>query len=326
MTLDRFPTPGMSRRALVAVAGAFAMLGAHGAVPFTRPVELVVPFVAGTAPDAVARGLAEGMSRHLGHSVVVVNKPGAGGAIGYKYVQSAKADGHVMVLNSNSVSTGYHGGLMSFDYSAFDPIGRVTVEFPVIAVRSDSPLKNLHDMIAHAKANPGALRVGSTSIGSHMHLTSVAFFGEQQAEVTGVPFATAGHVTSLLGGHIDAVVTLPGSVAPQVQAGTVKVLGVLASRREQVFADVPTATEQGIKFQSDLWRGIAVPKGTPAPIKSSLEDAVRKTVGSAEFKALGDKMGFVPAFQPAAEFGATVAREDALIAALMKKANVQLKP
>lgn len=293
--------------------------------PSAKPVELVVPFVAGTAPDAVARGLAEGMGRHLGQSVVVVNKPGAGGAIGYKYVQAARPDGYTVVLNSNSVSTGFHGGLMPFDYNAFQPIGRVTAEFPVVAVRGDSPFNKLSEMLAYAKANPGMYRVGSTSIGSHMHLTSLSFLNDNGVEVTHVPFATSGHVTSLLGGHIDAVVTLPGSVAGQVKAGQLKVLGVLGSTREPVFASVPTALEQGYKYQSDLWRGVAAPKGLPADVAAKLEDAVRKTVASPEFKALGDKVGFLPAFLPADAFGRTIASEDKLIAELMKKNGVEIK-
>ena len=318
----RRPMAAFFAAVCVALASAGAL--AQG-FPGAKPIELVVPFVAGTAPDAVARGLAEGMGRQLGQSVVVVNKPGAGGAIGYKYVQSARPDGYTLVLNSNSVSTGFHGGLMPFDYSAFQPIGKVTVEFPVVAVRSDSPFNNLTDMLAFAKKNPGAYRVGSTSIGSHMHLTSLSFLNDNGVEVTHVPFAASGHVTSLLGGHIDAVVTLPGSVAGQVKAGQLKLLGVLGSTREPVFAGVPTALEQGFKYQSDLWRGVAAPKGLPPEVAARLEDAVRKTVSGPEFKALGDKVGFLPSFLPAEAFGKTIASEDRLIAELMKKNGVDIK-
>lgn len=318
------------RRALAALAlaplGLIAPAAALAqAFPAAKPIELVVPFVAGTAPDAVARGLAEGMGRQLGQSVVVVNKPGAGGAIGYKYVQSAKPDGYTLVLNSNSVSTGFHGGMMPFDYTAFDSLARVTVEFPVLAVRADSPLANLKDATTYVRQNPGAWRVGSTSIGSHMHLTSLSFFNDQNAEVTHVPFATSGHVTSLLGGHIDAVVTLPGSVAGQVKAGQLKVLGVLGSTREPVFATVPTALEQGIKYQSDLWRGIAAPKGLPPAVAARLEDAIAKAVASPEFKQLSEKVGFLPAYQNSDAFTRMIAADDAQIAALMKKNGVQIK-
>ncbi len=291
----------------------------------SKPIELVVPFGPGMAPDMVARSLAEGMGRELGQTVLVVNKPGAGGAIGYKHLIAQKPDGYTLVLNSNSVSTGYHGGMMPFDHTAFDSLARVSVEFPVIAVRSDSPLNNLNDLTDHVKKNPGQYRVGSTSIGSHMHLTSVSFFNQVAGDVIHVPFATTGHVTSLMGGHIDAIVTLPGSVAGQVKAGQLKVLGVLASAREPVFPSVPTATEQGIPFQSDLWRGVAAPKGLPPAVAARLSEAIRKTVGSAEYRQVGEKVGFVPAYLPADAFAKSIAAEDAAIAATMKKNGILIK-
>lgn len=291
----------------------------------SRPIELVVPFGAGMAPDMVARGLAEGMGKELGQQVLVVNKPGAGGAIGYKHVIGQKADGYTLVLNSNSVSTGFHGGMMPFDYTAFDSLARVSVEFPVIAVRGDSPLNNLKDLVEHVKKEPGRFRVGSTSPGSHMHLTAVAFFNQVAGEVLHVPFATTGHVNSLLGGHIDAVVTLPGSVAGQVKAGQIKVLGVLASAREPVFENVPTATEQGIPFQSDLWRGVAAPKGLPPAVAARLGEAIRKAATSADYRQIGEKVGFVPAYLPADAFTRRIAEEDAAIAATMKKNGILLK-
>lgn len=297
-----------------------------GAQPFpSRPIEIVVPFGPGMAPDMVARGLAEGMGRELGQTVLVINKPGAGGAIGYKYLVGQKPDGHSLVLSSNSVSTSYHGGMMPFDYTAFDSLARVSVELPVIAVRSDSPLNNLADLTAHVKKNPGQYRVGSTSPGSHMHLTTVSFFNRISGEIILVPFATSGHVTNLIGGHLDAVVTLPGSVAGQVKGGQVKVLGVLASVREPIFANVPTASEQGIEFQSDLWRGLAAPKGLPPAVAARLADAIRKTVESPEFRQIGDKVGFIPAYQPADTFTKTIAADDAAIAAAMKQNGILIK-
>lgn len=302
---------------------ALVAVGAKAQPYPSRPVELVVPFGAGAAPDTVARELARGMSKQLGTQVIVVNKPGAGGAIGYKYVQAKKPDGYSIVLSSNSISTGYYGGMMPFDHSAFDHIARVTLEFPVFAVRSNSPHKNLKDVVAFVRKNPGKLRVGSTSIGSHMHLTLVGFFDGNNLDITAVPFPKGGHVASLLGGQIDGVVTLPASLASQVQAGSLKVLGVLASTREPVFPDVPTATEQGFSFQSDLWRGVNLPKGAPPEVVTRLENAVRETVTSSEFKQLGDKVGFLPAYQSSNEFAKTIVADDAIIAQRMTRAGLR---
>ena len=288
-----------------------------------KPVELTVLFPAGSSADVVARVLADGMSRQLGQPVTVVNRPGAGGAIGYKYVQGQKPDGYTMVFNSNSISTVHYSGLTNFDYTAFDPVARVTVELPVLAVKSDAPWNSLKDVMDYARQKPGALRVGNSGIGSHTHITGVGFFNEQHVDVNHIPFGAAQVVTSLMGGHIDAVVQLPGALTPLVRAGNLKVLGVLASQRDPAFPNVPTAVEQGMKFQADMWRGLAVPKGTPKPVVARLEQAVRTAVNSPEFKAQGEKLGFAPAFQSAADFGSTIAADDQLLSKAMDKAGLK---
>ncbi|MFL6663019.1 MAG: Bug family tripartite tricarboxylate transporter substrate binding protein [Rhizobacter sp.] len=289
-----------------------------------KPLEMVVMFPPGSSADVVARLVADGMSRSLGQQVLVMNRPGGGGAIGYRYVQAAKPDGYTLVFNSNSVSTVYYSGLTQFDYKAFDPVARTTVENPVIAVRADAPWKNLKDLMAAAKAKPGDIKMGNSGLGSHTHFTAVAFFGSQHAEVLHVPFGAAQVLTSLLGGNIDALVQLPGSLTPMVKSGKVRILGTLAAARDPAFPDVPTAMEQGFNYHAELWRGIAVPKGTPPQIINKLAAGIKAAVTSPEFKAQGGRVGFVPAFQGPKEFGQTIATEDALIGTLM--AQTGLKP
>lgn len=314
------------RRCACMFAGLALMAGVAQAQTYpTRPVELRVPYVGGTAPDAVARTLAEVMGRELGQPVIVMDQPGAGGAIGYKYVHGQKPDGYTMVLTSNSISTAHHAGLLPFDYRGFDTVARVSVELPVLVVRADSPLNNLKDVVSYAKAHPGDFKVGNPGIGSHMHLMSVAFFMDQKVEVNQVPFATSGHIGALLGSHIDAVIALPGTVSANVKSGGLKVLGVLAKAREPLFPDVPSAAEQGFAFEGDLWRGIAVPNGTPPAVVAKLEQAVRTAVNSPEFKQRGQLLGFVPSFAPGAELTKYMAKEDALIGQLMDKTGLKAK-
>lgn len=321
----------MTTRRSIGLAAAALVLGLGTTLPAgaddypAKPVEMIVMFPPGSSADVVARLLADGMSKPLGQQVVVVNRPGAGGAIAYKYVQQARPDGYTMVFNSNSVSTVYYSGMTPFDYKAFDPVARVTVENPVIAVRADSPWKDLKDMVAAAKRQPDSIKLGNSGNGSHTHFTAVAFMGAQGAEVVHVPFAASQVVTNLLGGHIDALVQLPSSLASQVQAGKVRILGTLASVRDPAFPTVPTASEQGFHYQAELWRGVAVPKGTPAPVVAKLEGAIKAAVASAEFKAQGDKLGFLPAFQNGRDFGATIATEDAVIGQLMAKVGLKVQ-
>ena len=117
----------------------FALHAQEPAFPQRGPLEITVLFPAGSSADVTARILADGMTRYLGQRVLVVNRPGAGGAIGYKYVASQKADGYSLVWNSNSISTTYHSGQLEFDYQRFDAVARVLAESVVVAVRADAP-------------------------------------------------------------------------------------------------------------------------------------------------------------------------------------------
>jgi tripartite-type tricarboxylate transporter receptor subunit TctC len=288
------------------------------AYPQRGPIEITVLFPAGSSADVTARLLADGMAKELGQRVLVVNRPGAGGAIGYKHVASQKPDGYALVWNSNSISTTYHSGQLAFDYQRFDAVARVLVESPVVAVRADSRWKNLGDLIADAKAHPKAISVGHSGIGSHTHLCLVALFQAAGAEVTEVPFAAAQVVPSLLGGHVDVLVQLPAALAGPVKQGQVRLIAALIPARDPALGDVPTAREQGVDVALEAWRGIAVPHGTPRAVIAQLENAIRTTVAAAEFQRAAERLGVRPAYMPAAQFAELIAREDAAIARLMQ--------
>jgi tripartite-type tricarboxylate transporter receptor subunit TctC len=255
--------------------------------------------------------------------VVVVNRPGAGGAIGYRHVAGQKPDGYALVWNSNSISTTYHSGQLAFDYRAFDPVARVLVESPIVAVKSDAKWKTLGDLIADAKARPKGISVGNSGIGSHTHISAVALFKTAGAEVVEVPFPAAQTVPSLLGGHVDVLVQLPAALSNHVKGGTVRLLAALAPKRDPAMPEVPTALEQGWNVSLEAWRGIAVPKGTPQPVVAQLEAAIRKTAESPDFARASEKFGVRPAFMPAVEFGDLIAKEDVQLAQLMQSIGLK---
>jgi tripartite-type tricarboxylate transporter receptor subunit TctC len=304
---------------LLAIGAMVALSAAAQDVPFPQRgnIEMTVLFPAGSSADVTARLLAEGMAKQLSANVVVVNRPGAGGAIGYKHVAAQKPDGYSIVWNSNSISTTYHSGQLPFDYRAFDPVARVLIESPVLAVKSDAKWKTLADFVRDAKARPGILTVGNSGVGSHTHISSVALFKAAGAEVVDVPYAAAQVVPNLLGGHIDAVVQLPAALAAYVKSGQVRVLAALVDKRDPALRDAPTAKEQGIDVSLEAWRGITVPKGTPKPVVLALEGAIRKTVESPAFADGCEQLGVHPAFMPASEFGELIGREDVELASLM---------
>jgi tripartite-type tricarboxylate transporter receptor subunit TctC len=318
----------MKRTAIIlgTILGAVSAFGQEASFPGKGTIELTVLFPAGSSADITARLLADGMSKNLPGNVIVINRPGAGGAIGYKFVASQKADGYSLVWNSNSISTTYYSGLLPFDYRAFDPVARVLVESPVLAVRADAPWKTLAEFLADAKARPGKLTVGNSGVGSHTHIASVTLFKDAGVEVTDVPYGAAQVVPSLIGGHIDAVVQLPGALSSHVKAGTVRLLAALIPQRDPSLPDVATAFEQGINASVEAWRGVAVPRGTPAPIIAALESAIRKTVEAPEFSRACAELGIRPAYMPAAEFGALIVKEDAELARLMQQIGLKKVP
>jgi tripartite-type tricarboxylate transporter receptor subunit TctC len=293
--------------------------------PQGKPVEMTVMFGAGSAADVTARYLADGMARALNVPVPVVNRTGGGGAIGYNHVSQQKPDGHSIIWNSNSISTNYHSGILQFDYTAFDPVARVSADTPVLALPAQAPWNTLKEFVDYAKSNPGKVRIGNSGAGSHTHFASSALFLTGGAKVIDVPFGEGQAVVNLLGSRIEGIVQLPAAVVAHVKSGDLRVLAVLGSKRDPIFPDVPAANEVGYKVALDMWRGIAVPKGVPKPIIAKLQDAIKGTVESPAFRDAGKSIGFMPAYLPANEFGKLIASDDAKLASVMVELGMKKK-
>jgi putative tricarboxylic transport membrane protein len=287
--------------------------------PGGKSIEMTTLFGAASASTQVARILADGMGKVLGATVPVLDKPGAGGATGYMHLSQQKPDGHSILWSSNSISTTFHAGQLPFDYKNFEHVARVIVENPVLAVKANAPWKMLKDLVEYAKANPDKVRVGNSGQGSQTHIASVALFSSVGAKVVSV-HRTAGQATlDLLAGHIEVVVQFPYFVVPHVKSGDLRVLALLSSVPDPVFPDVKSAKAHGYNIDMPLWRGIFAPKGTPKAVIAKLQDAVKKTVESPEFKDAGNKIGFTPAYQPADAFTKMIADGDAVTAATMRR-------
>jgi tripartite-type tricarboxylate transporter receptor subunit TctC len=289
------------------------------AFPGGKPIEMTALFGAASASTQTARELAKGMEKVLGVPVPIVDKPGAGGAVGYMYLSQQKADGHSVVWSSNSISTTFHSGQLPFDYKNFEHVARVTVENPALAVKADAPWKTLKELVEFAKANPDKVRVGNSGQGSQTHIASVALFSSVGAKIIPV-HRTGGQATAdLLAGRIEVIVQFPQVIVPHVKSGDLRVLALLSTIPDPVFPDVKSAKSQGYNIDMPLWRGIAVPKGTPRPVIARLQDAIRKTVESADFKDAGNKIGFTPAYQPSDAFTRMIAEDDKRTAAVIKE-------
>jgi tripartite-type tricarboxylate transporter receptor subunit TctC len=293
--------------------------------PAGKPIEMIALFGAASASTQTARVLADGMAKVLSAPVPIVDKPGAGGALGYTYLSQQKPDGYTIVWSSNSISTTFHNGQLPFDYKNFEHVARVTIENPALAVKADAPWKTLKEVIEYAKANPDKVRVGNSGQGSQTHIASIALFTGAGAKVIPV-HRTAGQATAdLLGGRVEVIVQFPQVLVPHAKSGGLRVLALLGSIPDPAFPDVKSAKAQGYDIDMALWRGISVPKGTPKAVIAKLQDAIKKTVESPEFAEAGKKIGFTPAYQPSDAFTKTIADDDRHIAAVIKEIKAAAK-
>jgi putative tricarboxylic transport membrane protein len=315
------PRP-LARGLAVALAALVLAAPAVSAFP-TKPVELTVLFGAGSAADLLARKLAELAARELGQPVAVVNRTGAGGAVGYTYVKGQPADGHSIVWNSNSISTAFHAGNMKLDYTAFAGVSALTSEPVSLTVRVDAPWKDLRELLAHAKAHPGHVRIGNSGRGSFTHLAAVALENRAGVKMTHVPFGRELAITTVLGDKIEASVQLPAEIMTQVTGRQVRVLAVSGDKRLSSLPEVPTFKESGVDLAMTLWRGIAAPTGTPAEAIARLERAFVGAAQSAEYRDFAARMGATVEVIGARDFDRFMAGDDREIAALMEQIGLK---
>jgi tripartite-type tricarboxylate transporter receptor subunit TctC len=254
-------------------------------------IAMVVPFPPGGVADITARPLAEAMTRILKQSVIVENKPGAGGGLGMQYVARAKPDGYTVLLALSSISIipeadKVLGREPMFQLSQLVPIARFTADPTVLAVRADSPYKSVADLVAAAKKSPGSIPYGSSGNYGTMHVPMEMLDEAAGVKMLHVPFTGAGPaVVALLGGQVDALSTGPSTVIGQARSGKIRVLATWGEGgRHPAFPDVPTLKELGYDAQFSQWTGLFVPAGTPEAVIEKLRAAARAAVEDATFR------------------------------------------
>lgn len=282
-----------------------------------KPVEMTILF-GGTA-NTIAQLLTELMSKELDSPVVPVSRTGGGGAVGYSHVVNTKPDGYSIVWNSNSINTTAHTGRVPFDYTAFTPIARVSIETPALAVKGDTGWTNLTEMAEAAKASDEKLRVGISGKGSFTHLTSAALFDVMgiSDKITFIAYGDGKAPVELMAGRIDAAIQWPGQFKSYAENGDLNVLAVTGAERIELMPDVATATEQGFELDITMWRGLAAPAGTPDDVIAKLAAAAEAATKSDAFIEAAGNIGFTPAFQGPADFGALIEKDDAFYAKLL---------
>lgn len=289
-----------------------------------RAITMIVAFSPGGGTDVVARALVPYLEKHIGGNakIVILNRAGAGGDIGFAALAAAPADGYTIgFVNSPSFLALPLERPTKYTWQSFDLLGNVVDDPASFAVHADSPIKNLNDLAAFAKANPGALSVGTPGVGSPGHLAAIMFGKLAGAVVNHIPFKGAGDLRAPLAGKQIVLGAISIGESFQAIKGGVplRILAQLSAARTTLAPDLPTAKEQGYPLVLSSLRGVAAPKGLPADIRERLAKALERAVADPEFQAKSLQYYAPLRYLSPAQFEATLREDDAQIRQLWKE-------
>ena len=292
---------------LLAALAAWAAVAQAQDYP-TKPITMVNPFPPGGVVDVVGRPLAAVLEKSLKQPVIMVNKPGAGGAVGFAFAAKAPADGYTILMGLSSisifpVSDRINGKTPLYELKEFAPIALVTADPTVLVVRTDGPYKTLKDFVDEAKANPGKINYSSSGVYGTLHVAMEIFANAAGIKLFHVPYQGGGPaVTALLGGQVQALASGPAAAIGQIRAGKMRALASWSTERLALLPDIPTFKELGYDAEFYIWSGVFVPASTPPSIVNTLREAVRQAANSPEFRSAMEKLSTPVAYLDAPEF------------------------
>jgi tripartite-type tricarboxylate transporter receptor subunit TctC len=293
-----------------------------------KPVRLINPFPPGGGTDTFARPLAARLSQALGQQFIVENLGGAGGTVGAARAAKEAPDGYVFLIGAvhHTIAETLYTKLPYRLERDFVPITVIATVPNVIVVNPKHNFKNLEELIAFAKKNPGKLNYGSAGNGTTHHLAGELFKQVTGTELTHVPYKGAGPLMQdLLAGQVDLAFDGLGSSAAQIKSGKLRPLAVTTAKRSALLPDVPTAAEAGVKgYELTTWYAVWAVKGTPQPIVDRMYQEIAKALQSPEIKLVWDGQGAALGGMPPAEFAALVKQEIARWGKVVKDANIKI--
>jgi tripartite-type tricarboxylate transporter receptor subunit TctC len=287
----------MLKRLAIAVA-AFAAMGVAAQDYPTRTVTMIVPYAAGGPTDTVARVLAQAMTKPMGQTVVVENKPSAGGLVGAESVKAAKPDGYTILIHHIGMATTptlYRQALRFDPLKDYEYIGLVNeVPMTIIGKPGFQP-KDLKELVAYMKANKDKVTYANAGIGAASHLCGLLFMQAVGVDVLTVPYKGTGPaMNDLLGGQVDFMCDQTTSTTGQIKGGKVRVYGITSEKRVASLPDIPTLAEQGIKgAEVGIWHGLYAPKGTPKAVVDKLVSSLQAALKEAEVQKKYADLGAV---------------------------------
>ena len=316
-----------SRRAILAAVFLPGIARAQPAWP-TRPVRMIVPAAAGAGMDILGRAVAQGLSEAWGQPVVVENRFGAGGTIGTEALAKAPRDGYTMgVVNSSSlaIAPAIIPDVQYNPLTSFAPLGLGASNDCALAVRADSRFRSVADVVAAARARPGALNWASAGSGSSTHMAGELFRLVAEVDITHVPYRGSPQaITDLLGGQVELTFNTINALLPGIRAGTIRALATTGQGRDPLLPDVPTFAEVGYPaYEASGWLGFAMPAGTPPEVLAIAAEAIRRITESPRFRDIMTNAGMRPRSLSAPEFAAFLPVEIARWTDVVKRSGAR---
>ena len=321
------PLRTLTRRAFTTIALAASLSGAWAQQFPDRPLTMIVPWGAGGGTDAVARMIATLMEKDLGQPVNVVNRTGGSGVVGHSAIATAPADGYTIGMITVEITMMHHQKLTELNPTSYTPLALVNLDPAGFQVRADSPYKNMAEVLAAIKANPGKFKASGTGQGGIWHLALAGWLRDAKVDPATVPWVpsngAAPGLQDLVAGGVEFVPCSLPEARSLIDAGKVKSLAVMASSRAALYPNVPTLKEAtGSDWATGAWRGIAAPKGLPPAVAARLEASVKKAYDSKEYKDFMAQRGFGMLWGNSGEFASFMAKGDADMKAVMTAVGI----
>ena len=292
-----------------------------------RSITMVVAFPAAGTTDILARLIGQKLTDKFKQTVVVENRPGAGGNIGTAFVAKAPPDGYTIMMGTIGTQSINPSLYKKMPYDAakdFVPITRAAMVPNLLVVNKDAPFNTLPEMMAYGKANPGKLTYGSSGNGTTLHLSGELFNLMSGSKITHIPYkGSTPAVADLMGGQISMIFDNMPSVIQQVKSGRLKALAVTSAQRNAQLPEIPTIQELGVAgYEVWSWFGLLAPAATPKPIVDKLNATIVDILKQPDVQAKIIELGAVPVPETSAEFGAFIEAETLKWAKVIKEANI----
>jgi len=319
----------MIRRLLAFIAALAATAAlAQGDYP-NKPIKLIVPFPPAGGTDTLSRAIAQSITNDTKWTIVVENRPGAGGNIGLDAAAKSPPDGYTIAMGQTAnlaVNPALYSSLPFDPLKDFAPIALLSSQPLIVVVSATSPYKSLKDLVDAAKKNPGKVNMASAGNGTIGHIGGEIFQRRAGIKMTHVPYKGAGQaVTDLMGGSVDTIFGNTQSVGGLVAGGRLRPLAVTSPKRLAAFPDVPTVAESGYPgFEAATWSGLVAPAGTPKPMIDKLNAAANRALASAEIKAKLGEDGSTPLGGTPKQFADYIKSEHAKWGAAVREAGIKL--